>query len=126
MEHADDRRHSVNSQLCDAAVRLLHEYTGRGPTKAKATIDGDSVMILLGDTLTRGERRLVASGKAGRVLELRHDYQQTMADELIGAVEDLTGRKVIAFMSQNHIDPDLALEFFVLQPERMVADSIPE
>jgi uncharacterized protein YbcI len=126
MEQRDDRRLSMNSQLCDAAVRLLHEYAGRGPTKAKATIDGDSVMILLGDTLTQGERRLVANGKAERVLQLRHDYQQTMADELIGAVEGLVGRKVIAFMSQNHIDPDLALEFFVLQPERMVADSIPE
>jgi uncharacterized protein YbcI len=121
MEGRNDGPLSVNSQICDAAVRLLREYTGRGPTKAKATVNGDSVMILLGDTLTKGERRLAADGKADRVLQLRHDYQLTMGDELIAAVEEAVGRKVIAFMSQNHIDPDLAVEVFVLQPERPAA-----
>ena len=108
---------SANSELCDAVVRLLREYTGRGPTKARATINGDSVMIVLGDTLTRGERRLAETGKADRVLALRHDFQMVMREELIGAVEDATGRKVIAFMSQNHIDPDLAVEVFILEPQ---------
>jgi uncharacterized protein YbcI len=122
MEHRNDGPLSVNSQLCDAAVRLLREYTGRGPTKAKAMINDDSVMILLGDTLTRGERRLADTGKADRVLQLRHDYQLTMGDELVAAVEDVVGRRVIAFMSQNHIDPDLAVEIFVLQPDRSAAD----
>jgi uncharacterized protein YbcI len=117
MEGRNDGPLSVNSQICDAAVRLLREYTGRGPTKAKATVNGDSVMILLGDTLTKGERRLAADGKADRVLQLRHDYQLTMGDELIAAVEEAVGRKVIAFMSQNHIDPDLAVEVFVLEPD---------
>jgi uncharacterized protein YbcI len=112
---------SVPSQICDTAVRLLREYTGRGPTKAKATINTDSVLIVLGDTLTRGERQLAATGKADRVLQLRHDFQLVMRDELIEAVETALGRKVIAFMSQNHIDPDLAVEVFILQPERPAA-----
>jgi uncharacterized protein YbcI len=123
MEKHDDGPRSVNSQISDAAVRLLREYTGRGPTKAKTMINGDSVMIVLGDTLTRGERRLVATGKGDRVLELRHDFQLVMRDELVGAVEHALGRKVIAFMSQNHIDPDLAAEIFILQPETADADS---
>jgi uncharacterized protein YbcI len=125
MENQDEVRRSVSSQICDTAVRLLREYTGRGPTKAKATIDGDSVMILLGDTLTRGERQLAATGKAERVLQVRHDFQMVMRDELVKAVEDATGRKVIAFMSQNHIDPDLAVEVFVLQPDGAATDSSP-
>ena len=116
---------SANSDICDAAVRLLREYTGRGPTKAKATINDDSVMVVLGDTLTRGEQRLVATGKADRVLQLRHDFQMVMRDELVGAVEHALGRKVIAFMSQNHIDPDLAVEIFILQPETAAAESRP-
>ena len=125
MENQDDGPRSVHSQICDAAVRLLREYTGRGPTKAKATINGDSVMVLLGDTLTRGERQLVATGKGDRVLQLRHDFQMVMRDELVEAVENAVGRKVIAFMSQNHIDPDLAVEIFILQPETAAADSRP-
>jgi uncharacterized protein YbcI len=117
MEKQNDGPRSVNSQICDAAVRLLREYTGRGPTKARAMVNGDSVMIVLGDTLTRGERKLVSTGKGDRVLQLRHDFQLVMRDELVEAVEHALDRKVIAFMSQNHIDPDLAVEIFILQPE---------
>jgi uncharacterized protein YbcI len=73
-------------------------------------------MVMVGDTLTRGERRLVESGKAEQVLELRHAYQMVMRHDLIELVERATERKVIAFMSQNHIDPDLAVEVFALQP----------
>jgi hypothetical protein len=57
-------------------------------------------MLLLGDTLMRGERQLVATGKEDRVLQLRHDFQLVMRDELVEAVEHALGRKVTAFMSQ--------------------------
>ena len=107
---------SANSAISDAAVRLLSEYTGRGPTRSRTTIDHDLVVVVLGDTLTRGERRLVESGKADRVLQLRHDFQLVMRDDLVEAVEVATRRKVTAFMSQNHIDPDLAVEVFMLEP----------
>jgi uncharacterized protein YbcI len=103
--------------ISTATVQLLHEYTGRGPTKAKTLINDDVVTVVLADTLTKGERKLVESGRSDRVLQLRHDYQLTMRNDLIGIVERQLDRKVIAFMSQNHIDPDLAVEVFVLQPD---------
>ena len=102
--------------ISTAAVQLMLEYTGRGPTKAKTLIHDDVVTVLLADTLTRGERKLVESGRSDRVLQLRHDYQLTMRDDLVAIVERQLDRNVIAFMSQNHIDPDLAVEVFVLQP----------
>jgi uncharacterized protein YbcI len=108
---------SPNATISDAAVRLLREYTGRGPTGARTTINHDSVMIVLRDTLTKGERMLVANGKADRVTQVRHDFQLVMKDDLVGAVEDALNRKVIAFMSTNHVNPDLAVEVFVLEPE---------
>src|SRR5256885_1263482 len=107
---------SSSATISTAAVQLLHEYTGRGPTKAKTLINDDLVTIMLADTLTRGERKLVDSGRSDRVLQLRHDYQLTMRDDLVSMVERQVGRTVIAFMSQNHIDPDLAIEVFVLEP----------
>jgi uncharacterized protein YbcI len=103
--------------ISTAAVQLMLEYTGRGPTKAKTLINDDVVAVLLADTLTRGERKLVESGRSDRVLQLRHDYQLTMRDDLVAIVERQLDRKVIAFMSQNHIDPDLAVEVFVLEPD---------
>jgi uncharacterized protein YbcI len=107
---------SPSAKIATSVVQVLHEYTGRGPTKAKATIDENMVTVLLADTLTNGERTLVASGRANRVIRLRHDYQLLMRDDLVGIVERELDRKVVAFMSQNHIDPDLAVEVFVLEP----------
>jgi uncharacterized protein YbcI len=102
--------------ISTAIVQLLHEYTGRGPTKAKTSIDEDLVTVLLADTLTKGERKLVDNSLSDRVLQLRHDYQLTMRDDLVAIVERQLDRTVIAFMSQNHIDPDLAVEVFILEP----------
>jgi uncharacterized protein YbcI len=97
-------------------VKLLHEYTGRGPTKARTTINGDSVMILLGDALTKGERKLVETGDHEAVLRMRHSYQEAMRADLIAMVERHMERKVIAFMSTNHVEPDLGAEIFVFEP----------
>jgi uncharacterized protein YbcI len=37
-----------------------------------------------------------------------------MREDLVGLVEEITGRTVIAFLSDNHLDPDIAVESFVL------------
>jgi uncharacterized protein YbcI len=107
---------SVSAEISRRAVQLVREYTGRGPTKARTTINGDSVAIVLADTLTKGERSLVARGKVEHVLQTRHEYQKVMREDLTRLVEEQTGRKVAAMMSDNHIDPDVAVEFFVLEP----------
>jgi uncharacterized protein YbcI len=114
----DKQQEGVGSSpmISTAAIQVLHEYTGRGPTKAKTLINENLVTIVLADTLTKGEQKLVDNGLADRVLQLRHDYQMAMRDDLVAIVERQVGRRVIAFMSQNHIDPDLAVEVFVLQP----------
>ena len=109
---------SPSAKIATSAVEVLHQCTGRGPTKAKTIINESLVTILLADTLTRGERTLVEHGHGDRVLQVRHDYQTAMRDQLVGIVERELGREVIAFMSQNHIDPDLAIEIFVLRPAR--------
>jgi uncharacterized protein YbcI len=114
-----DQQHesqSPSAKIATSVVQVLHEYTGRGPTKAKTLVGTDIATILLADTLTTGERTLVDHGHADRVLQVRHDYQTAMRDDLVGIVERELDRKVIAFMSQNHIDPDLAVEVFVLKP----------
>jgi uncharacterized protein YbcI len=105
----------VNQDINNGAVRILRQYTGRGPTKARSVIDHDSVTIVLQDTLAPGERRLVEGGRADLVLSMRHEYQLVMRDELVKVVEDALDRKVVAFMSDNHIDPDMAVEVFVLE-----------
>ena len=113
---APPQRTSRTAAISTAAVKLLHQHTGRGPTKAQTTINDNLVTIVFADTLTTGERTLVDNGRAERVLEVRHDYQLVMEEQLVELVETELDRKVIAFMSQNHIDPDFAVEIFVLEP----------
>jgi uncharacterized protein YbcI len=108
---------SVAADISNAVVRLLSEYTGRGPTKARTHIYEDLVTVVLRDTLTKGERSLVAAGKTDVVMTTRKAYQQAMKADLISAVEQCSGRKVAAFLSENHIEPDIAIESFVLEPQ---------
>lgn len=110
-------RGEVAAQISMGAVRLLSDYTGRGPTKAHTVINRDSVTIILRDTLTKGERSLADAGKENEVLRARHAYQEVMSPELTDVVENVMDRKVIAFLSANHLEPDVAIEFFLLEPE---------
>jgi uncharacterized protein YbcI len=107
----------MTAQLSSLVVRVIHDYTGRGPTKASSSIHGDLVTVLLSDTLTKGERSLVADGRGQLVLDMRKAFQSSMREELIRGVEEITSRRVVAFMSDNHIDPDVAVEAFVLDRE---------
>jgi len=118
MYQEDERpRGEVAAAISNAVVRLTNQYTGRGPTKARTVIARDSVMVIMQDTLTRGERSLAEAGKADTVLHMRQQFQRMMRDDLVAAVEPLLERKVMAFMSDNHIEPDMAVEVFLLEPE---------
>ena len=108
---------SLASAISNSVRQLVAEYTGRGPTRARTSIRDNVVVVLLEDTLTKGERRLVAQGRDIRVLDYRAEFQAAMREDAIASIEKLTGRKVKAFMSANHIDPDLAAELFVLEPD---------
>ena len=77
---------------------------------------------MLADTLTKSERKLVENGEYMSVLDQRSLFQRLMRDEAVTMVESISGRSVSAFMSNNHIDPDLAVETFVLEP-RAVDDA---
>ena len=100
--------------LSNALVGLMREYTGRGPTKARTTIRENVVVVMLGQTLTKGEQALVKKGRTELVLALRREYQEAMREESSAKVAELTGRQVVAFLSANHLDPDLAAEIYVL------------
>jgi uncharacterized protein YbcI len=71
-------------------------------------------VIVLEQTLTKGEQVLVDKGRGENVLALRREYQEAMREEGSARIAALTGRTVLAMMSANHLDPDLGAEIFVL------------
>ena len=105
---------SPAARISNLVAQLMHTYIGRGPTKTWTTIDNNLVSVVLHDTLTRAEQSLIADGREQFVRDMRKSFQQTMRKDLVDSVESVTGRKVIAFLSDNHIDPDIAIESFVL------------
>jgi uncharacterized protein YbcI len=105
---------ALNAAIARLVVRYHAEQLGRGPTKAQALHRDNIIVVVLEDTMTRAERTLVASGGAEAVLHTRRAFQDALGPYLRSAVERLTGCKVRAFMSANHLAPDLASELFVL------------
>jgi uncharacterized protein YbcI len=102
-------------EISNAIVQILRAYTGRGPNKARTHFSDNLVAVVMQDTMTKGERVLFENGKGDLVREMRRCYQETMRDAMVASVEEHTGGKVIAFMSDNHLDPDMAIESFILE-----------
>lgn len=117
---------SLTAAISNAVIRITAQYTGRGPTQARTSIRDDLVVVLLRETMTKGERSLHAAGEDDFVIQTRARYQAAMRTDYTAAIEMLTERKVIAFMSANHLDPDMAAELFVLEPiGSAAADCLP-
>ena len=110
---------SKAAAISNHVVRTMSEYTGRGPTKGRTHINDDVVTVVLRDTLTKGERSLVGEGLDDLVLTMRKAFQGTMRHDLVNGVEPILERTVIAFMSDNHVDPDAAVEVFPLAPAEL-------
>jgi len=102
--------------ISNALVRLLRDYTGRGPTQAYTTITETHVIVVLRESLLKAERSLVKDGHSDAVIDMRRRFQRTMKADLVAAIELNTGREVLAFLSDHHIDPDIAVEIFILKP----------
>ena len=109
-----DYRDSLPAAISNAIVHLLREYTGRGPTKARTTIRDNVVVVMLEQSLTKGEKSLTQRGLGDKVLEIRHAFQESMRVESSEKIAELTGRQVTAMLSANHLEPDIAAEIYVL------------
>jgi uncharacterized protein YbcI len=85
--------------------------------KAKTYVLGDLIVCVLRDAHTTIEQTMIESGEPEKVLEMRRDFQRMMGAQYKGIIEKLTGRNVVAFLSQTHVDPDITMEiFFVDRP----------
>jgi len=104
----------LNAALTSALVGIHTTHLGRGPTSASTLHHGNVVVTLMHDVMTPAERTLARTGNAPAVTAMRHLFQETMQAEFSEAVERLTGHTVVAFISGNHVEPDMAAEVFVL------------
>jgi uncharacterized protein YbcI len=106
----------LQAEVSNLIVRLFAEYTGRGPTKARTILRDNVVVCVTADSMTKGERSLVANGEAETVKSIRRKFQETMRDDIISGVEMLTERRVLSFLSDHDAVNDQAVEVFILEP----------
>jgi uncharacterized protein YbcI len=96
-------------------VAMLREYYGRGPMKAKTyALDDIIVVVMRGSGFTALEQTIIDSGEPERVVAMRENFQTMMAGRYKQMIEKLTGAKVVAFLSQAHVDPDITMEIFFI------------
>ncbi len=116
---------AVRSAISQAIVRIHAEHYGKGATQAKTYVWDNLVVTVLRDLLTVAERTLVDVDHADTVRDVRTTFQFSLEKTFRAAVEQLTGRRVLSFMSQ--VDPGngLGVEVFVLEPDDGGADEGP-
>jgi uncharacterized protein YbcI len=101
------------AQISTSIVAILRERYGRGPMKAKTyALDDIIVVVMRGSGFTALEQTIMDSGQPGRVVAMREEFQAVMAERYSHTIEQLTGRKVVAFLSQAHVEPDITVEMF--------------
>jgi uncharacterized protein YbcI len=108
----------TRARISKEIVRLQSEYYGKGPTKAKTYIVDDLVVVVLEESFTRAEKTLAERGEREAIQHIRRRFQQQMADSFISIVEQATGRRVRAFLSETDIGQDVSVETFLLADER--------
>ncbi len=103
------------SEISTSIVKLMREHYGRGPLKAKTyALDDIIVCVLRGSGFTPLEQTIMDSGDNDRVVAMRENFQGMMATRYKSMIEQLTGRHVLAFLSQAHVEPDITLEMFFI------------
>jgi uncharacterized protein YbcI len=118
MRHMTDSRPGLGAELAEVTkgmVSLHRRFYGKGPTKARTHMVDDTVVCILEGGFTTVERTLIDEHDVDAVLKVRRSFQSAMEHHFTEVVEEVLGRKVIAYMSQIHADPDLAVELFVLE-----------
>ena len=106
--------------VTDALVALHERYYHRAPVSAKTQMLGEDLLAcVMGGVYTEVEKTMIELQRGTLVQETRSAFQQAMQQKFIDEVERLSGREVIAFISNSHVGPDMEIELF------MFRDSVP-
>ena len=112
-----DRQGLELQEVSNAVVRIYKELLGRGPTKARTSYAGpDTLIATIENSLTPAERNMIALGEHQRVREIRMFFQHAAERAFVDAVEQITGRKVRAFVSGIDTTRDVSSEVFYFEP----------
>ena len=102
--------------VTDAMVSLHERYHHRAPVSAKTQMLGEDLLAcVMGGVYTEVEKTMIELQRSTLVQETRSAFQRAMQQRFIDEVERLSGREVIAFISNSHVGPDMEIELFMFR-----------
>ncbi|MDP9293746.1 MAG: DUF2294 domain-containing protein [Actinomycetota bacterium] len=101
------------ARISNEMVKAQKQYFGRGPTKAKAYMLDDFLIIVMRGGLTQAEKSMLVFDQADKVRDFRQAFENEMTGRLTTMIEEMTGRKVLTYQSQILFDPDVVFEIFM-------------
>jgi len=112
--------------VTDAMIAFHERYYHRAPVTAKTLMLGEDLLAcVLGGVYTDVEKTMIELQRSTIVQETRNAFQTAMKEKFIAAVERLSGRPVLAFISNHHVGPDIEIELFMLKPNPNKASPLP-
>jgi uncharacterized protein YbcI len=107
--------------VTDSMVAMHKRYYHRAPVTAKTQLLGNDLLAcVLGGIYTDVEKTMIELQRTTVVQETRSAFQTAMQHKFIATVERLSGREVLAFISNHHVGPDMEIELFMLQSDESV------
>ncbi len=104
-------------RVSNEMVRAQKEFFGKGPTKAKAYMLDDLLIVVMRGGMTTAEKTMLEFGQTDQVRQFRQLFENEMTERLTTTMEEITGRTIINYQSQVMFDPDMVVEMFVFDAQ---------
>jgi uncharacterized protein YbcI len=115
VDHHQQAVEEIESRIAGCMGDIQAEYYGIAPRKAEAHyLPGKLVTVVLRETFTKAEQRLIEFGSGEPLREGRERFQRLSEDQFVSVIEQETGERVATFVSTTHLEDAVAIEVFLL------------
>jgi uncharacterized protein YbcI len=115
---------SLNAAISRGIVAAMKKFFGKGPDSAKSYLVDDLLFVVMRGGVLTAEDTMIEAGQYDLVRQFRLRFEEEMSDQLVGMVEEITGRKVLTYQSQILFDPVVAIEMFVFDKPLAPGDEV--
>jgi uncharacterized protein YbcI len=115
VDHHQHAVESIEARIARAMCEIQADYYGVAPRRAEAHyLPGTLVTVVLRETFTKAEQRLIENGSGEPLREGRERFQRLSEDQFVSVIEQETGEQVATFVSTTHLEHAVAIEVFLL------------
>jgi uncharacterized protein YbcI len=107
----------VAARISDEIATIHKESYGESIEAIQTHILDDLVVCILDIRLLAHERTLLEHDRGeDSIRRVRKEFQESIGATFAATVEHMTGRRVVGFLSDTHLDPPFSVEIFKLSP----------